>query len=60
MYSEGQKAHMRWLATLDPTEKCWCGWYKFGDCPNQPHGCCPGKTNADKMRERKETGVKGA
>ncbi len=54
MFSEGQRDHMAWLKTLDPKDKCWCGWYRFGECPNPPHGCRAGKTNQDKLDGIKE------
>ncbi len=55
MFNEGQKDYMRWLGTLDPKDKCWCGWYRFGECPNPPNGCHEGKTNQDKLDRIEES-----
>lgn len=42
-----QQDHVRELAKVLADKKCYCGWYRFGDCPH----CKTSKTNADKIRE---------
>jgi hypothetical protein len=48
MFNEDQLDHMRSLAAIPPQEKCYCGWYRLGECPN---GCPPDKNNLDKLYE---------
>ncbi len=31
MFNTEQRAHMRYLATIPPTEKCWSGWCMLND-----------------------------
>lgn len=41
-----QREYMNELGRMDATAKCWCGWYRHGECPN-----CPKElTCADKMK----------
>jgi len=50
VFNEDQRDYMRWLGTLNPKDKCWCGWYQFGKCPNGRRPWCPpDKTNQDKL-----------
>lgn len=48
-FNSDQEDYMRSLARIDPKEKCWCGWYRLGECPN---GCPVDKTCADKLAAR--------
>lgn len=45
-FNEEQQDYMRSLAAMPLETKCWCGWYRLGECPN---GCPKDKTCADKM-----------
>lgn len=49
-FNEDQEDEMRWLASLKPEEKFWCGWYRVGRC-NTPLPCPPGVSMADRIRE---------
>lgn len=44
-FNAEQTEYIEYLGHLAPEVKCWCGWYKLGECPH----CPPGKTSADKM-----------
>lgn len=46
-FNEDQQSWIRYLATVPPEKRCYCGWYHLGECSN----CPPNKTCADKMRE---------
>jgi hypothetical protein len=46
MFNEYQVAEARYLNSLPPEKKCWCGWYRFGECPK----CNPAYTEADRLR----------
>lgn len=41
-----QRAAYEALARIPPAERCWCGWFRLGECLN---GCPEGKTAADKL-----------
>lgn len=45
MFNKEQQSYMNYLARTAPEKKCWCGWYRLGECPN----CPPGKSSADKI-----------
>lgn len=45
MFNSEQRDHMRYLRSLPPKSKCWCGWYRVGECPH----CPDGYTCQDKM-----------
>lgn len=45
-FNDEQTDYCKYLASLEPEQKCWCGWFKLGECPH----CGPGKTAADKMK----------
>lgn len=47
LFNEYQLDYMDELASTPPEQLCWCGWYKFGKCPNKD--CKKDKTLADKM-----------
>lgn len=50
MFNDDQRDHMSYLGSLPNNEKCWCGWYTFGDC----HRCNvnhPGKTRANYLAQ---------
>ncbi len=44
-FNEHQEDYMKSLREIPPALRCWCGWYKLGECPN----CKTEKTCADKM-----------
>jgi len=33
IFNDDQKAYAKYLNTLPDSQRCWCGWYKFGECP---------------------------
>lgn len=43
-FNSEQTAYMEALDKIPLNERCWCGWYRLGECPH----CLPGKTCADK------------
>lgn len=45
--NEEQQDHVKELAKIPASKKCYCGWYRHGDCPD----CDIKKTNADKIKE---------
>ena len=45
LFNEDQQDYMASLAKIPVTERCWCGWYSLGYCPN----CPPHLTCADKI-----------
>jgi hypothetical protein len=45
MFNTYQQEYIGYLATLTAESKCWCGWYRLGECPHCPFG----KTAADKI-----------
>ena len=47
-FNEGQRGYMNSLAQIPPAERCWCGWFRLGEC----HSCPPDKTAADKLAAR--------
>lgn len=56
-FNADQEAHMDYIATIPPEERCYCGWYdapgaayRLGQCTH----CPKDKTCADKLAERKE------
>ena len=34
MLNDEQESYVSYLNSLHPSMKCWCGWYKFGECYN--------------------------
>ena len=40
---------MKYLDSLPAETKCWCGWYKLGECSND---CPEDLTCADKIKLR--------
>lgn len=44
-FNEEQQEYMKALADMPPSTKCWCGWYRLGECRT----CPPGKTLADRQ-----------
>ena len=44
-FNEDQEDYMRSLAAIPPAERCWCGWYRLGECSS----CPAGATCADKL-----------
>jgi DnaJ-class molecular chaperone len=45
-FNDDQIDYMRYLATVPPAEKCYCGWYMAAECPN-----CKGRgTLADRLK----------
>ena len=54
-FNEDQQDEMRYLASLKPEEKCWCGWYRVGEC-NTPSPCAPEDSMADRLKVTCECG----
>jgi hypothetical protein len=52
--NDDQLDHVRSLSQIPPEQRCWCGWFKLGECPT----CERGKTCADKLEM--ERAVAGA
>ena len=50
MFNKYQLEYMRELEAILPHLKCYCGWYRLGECPH----CPAGKTCADKLFDRPE------
>ena len=48
MFNAEQRAHMDFLGSLPPTEKCYCGWYTLAGVIKCPH-CPPGLSLADRV-----------
>jgi hypothetical protein len=48
-FNEEQQSEMRYLASLKPAEKCWCGWFPAGKC-STPNSCAPEHTMADRLK----------
>lgn len=40
MFNAEQAEHMRDLAAIPPSERCWCGWGRAGAC-DTPNPCPP-------------------
>jgi hypothetical protein len=49
MFNSEQEGYMRYLDSLEPETKCWCGWYRLGKCQN---GCPTDATCRDKMNAK--------
>lgn len=47
MFNDDQRDYMRSLATIPPEHRCWCGWYKLGECYGGCNNRHPGRTRAD-------------
>ena len=47
-FNDEQRDHMRSLEEIPPAERCWCGWYRLGQCRN----CPASATCADKLAAR--------
>lgn len=43
-----QRAYSEYIETIPFEQRCYCGWYRLGECPH----CPKGKTCADKVRDR--------
>jgi hypothetical protein len=41
MFNDDQRAHMRYLATIPPTERCWSGWCERDRDGEWKHCCAP-------------------
>lgn len=48
MFNQYQTAHMEYIQTLRPDQRCYCGWNELGHCFS---GCDGVKTRADYMDE---------
>ena len=45
-FNDEQISYMKYLATVPPEQKCYCGWYMADECPN-----CKGRgTLADRLK----------
>jgi hypothetical protein len=36
MFNEYQIEHMKYLESISPDKRCWCGWYELNKCPRCP------------------------
>lgn len=36
VFNSYQQDYMKYLASLKPEEKCYCAWYRVGECYNCP------------------------
>lgn len=45
-FNSEQEDYMRELAEIPPEQRCYCGWYRLGQCPH----CPKDKTCADKLK----------
>ncbi len=54
MFNADQRAYMQSLARIPEQERCWCAWYRLGECDH----CAPGRTLA--MRRDEECPVCGS
>lgn len=54
-FNEYQQSEMDYLSSLKPEERCWCGWYKKGEC-NTPTPCNPKDTLANRLKVTCECG----
>jgi len=43
-----QESYVRSLNSIPLAERCWCGWYRLGECPN----CKTARSCADKVAEQ--------
>lgn len=46
MFNDDQRAYMRDMAALPLEQKCYCAWYRLGECPN----CPPGLSVVDRLK----------
>jgi hypothetical protein len=49
MFNTEQQEHINYINSLQPEEKCWCGWYILGECYNCNKDKV-GLTNADRIK----------
>ncbi len=47
-FNSYQEGYLRYLATVTPEDRCWCGWYSKGQCMAGTK-CPPDKSLADRM-----------
>lgn len=47
-FNQDQQDYMNSLALMPAEQKCWCGWYRLGQCPN----CHTMRSCAEKLVER--------
>jgi hypothetical protein len=45
-FNDDQLDYMRSLAAIPPAEKCYCAWFRLGECPN----CPPGLSAGDRVK----------
>lgn len=43
--NEEQLDYLRSLGKIPPDERCWCAWFRLGECPH----CPPSKTLAQRL-----------
>lgn len=48
-FNSEQQSYMNYLASLPPETRCWCGWYKVGECYNCKRDGHEGKTRVDRL-----------
>lgn len=44
-FNSDQEEYMASLSRVPASQKCWCGWYQLGECPD----CPPDATCEQKM-----------
>lgn len=59
MFNEEQKAHMHYLASIPPENRCWSGWCERGADGKWKYCCAPAPcaidlTLADRLRQECE------
>lgn len=47
-FNQDQVEYMESLGKISPHLRCYCGWYRLGECPH----CPAGKTCQDKLNDR--------
>lgn len=48
--NEDQKDYCRFLGTIPPEQKCWCGWYRKEECGSWCNRAGRELTCADKLK----------
>jgi hypothetical protein len=54
-FNKEQQNEMRYLASLKPEYKCWCGWFPVGKC-NTPNPCPSDATMLERLKVTCECG----
>lgn len=48
-FNDDQISYMKYLSTVKPEAKCYCGWYMAGECYNCNRADGKDKTLADRL-----------